>query len=169
MFADTGISCYFVMILLLFRTLITGMVSGSIVAFNIDFNRWHYEHQNRYWGATDPRSRKQEWRVKRNAYQPVTELCCRRSTEHGRDPVGRSMLTLLKNKVRLHVFIWPLKLFVCCWTSWTHFLLVFMSYLSTSWCFSPNESSRSVVLGKERLNLRQHNNRVKLIKHTLSF
>lgn len=33
----------------LHRTLITGMVSGSIVAFNIDFNRWHYEHQNRYW------------------------------------------------------------------------------------------------------------------------
>lgn len=33
---------------LLLRTLITGMVSGSIVAFNIDFNRWHYEHQNRY-------------------------------------------------------------------------------------------------------------------------
>lgn len=31
-----------------FRTLITGMASGSIVAFNIDFNRWHYEHQNRY-------------------------------------------------------------------------------------------------------------------------
>lgn len=31
------------------RTLITGMASGSIVAFNIDFNRWHYEHQNRYW------------------------------------------------------------------------------------------------------------------------
>ncbi|XP_044057369.1 neurobeachin isoform X8 [Siniperca chuatsi] len=30
------------------RTLITGMVSGSIVAFNIDFNRWHYEHQNRF-------------------------------------------------------------------------------------------------------------------------
>lgn len=30
------------------RTLITGMVSGSIVAFNIDFNRWHYEHQSRY-------------------------------------------------------------------------------------------------------------------------
>uniref|UniRef100_A0A672P2W7 Neurobeachin-like n=1 Tax=Sinocyclocheilus grahami TaxID=75366 RepID=A0A672P2W7_SINGR len=30
------------------RTLITGMASGSIVAFNIDFNRWHYEHQNRY-------------------------------------------------------------------------------------------------------------------------
>ncbi|KAM6987921.1 neurobeachin [Tautogolabrus adspersus] len=30
------------------RTLITGMVSGSVVAFNIDFNRWHYEHQNRY-------------------------------------------------------------------------------------------------------------------------
>ncbi|KAG7263313.1 hypothetical protein CRUP_012286 [Coryphaenoides rupestris] len=29
-------------------TLITGMASGSIVAFNIDFNRWHYEHQNRY-------------------------------------------------------------------------------------------------------------------------
>ncbi|KAE8287423.1 Neurobeachin Lysosomal-trafficking regulator 2 Protein BCL8B [Larimichthys crocea] len=29
------------------RTLITGMASGSIVAFNIDFNRWHYEHQNR--------------------------------------------------------------------------------------------------------------------------
>ncbi|XP_028818585.1 neurobeachin isoform X5 [Denticeps clupeoides] len=28
------------------RTLITGMASGSIVAFNIDFNRWHYEHQN---------------------------------------------------------------------------------------------------------------------------
>lgn len=25
------------------------MVSGSIVAFNIDFNRWHYEHQSRYW------------------------------------------------------------------------------------------------------------------------
>lgn len=34
-----------------FRTLITGMASGSIVAFNIDFNRWHYEHQNRYWSA----------------------------------------------------------------------------------------------------------------------
>lgn len=33
------------------RTLITGMASGSIVAFNIDFNRWHYEHQNRYWGG----------------------------------------------------------------------------------------------------------------------
>ncbi len=31
------------------RTLITGMASGSIVAFNIDFNRWHFEHQNRYW------------------------------------------------------------------------------------------------------------------------
>nr|XP_040026827.1 neurobeachin isoform X2 [Gasterosteus aculeatus aculeatus] len=30
------------------RTLITGMASGSIVAFNIDFNRWHHEHQNRY-------------------------------------------------------------------------------------------------------------------------
>uniref|UniRef100_A0A8C7ZYH2 Neurobeachin b n=1 Tax=Oryzias sinensis TaxID=183150 RepID=A0A8C7ZYH2_9TELE len=30
------------------RTLITGMASGSIVAFNIDFNRWHYEHQNGY-------------------------------------------------------------------------------------------------------------------------
>lgn len=27
------------------------MASGSIVAFNIDFNRWHYEHQNRYWGG----------------------------------------------------------------------------------------------------------------------
>nr|XP_009290100.1 neurobeachin isoform X6 [Danio rerio] len=30
------------------RTLVTGMASGSIVAFNIDFNRWHFEHQNRY-------------------------------------------------------------------------------------------------------------------------
>ncbi|XP_077064158.1 neurobeachin isoform X5 [Siphateles boraxobius] len=30
------------------RTLTTGMASGSIVAFNIDFNRWHFEHQNRY-------------------------------------------------------------------------------------------------------------------------
>ncbi|XP_054650005.1 neurobeachin-like isoform X3 [Dunckerocampus dactyliophorus] len=30
------------------RTLITGMASGSIVAFHIDFNRWHYEHQQRY-------------------------------------------------------------------------------------------------------------------------
>uniref|UniRef100_H2LFI6 Neurobeachin n=1 Tax=Oryzias latipes TaxID=8090 RepID=H2LFI6_ORYLA len=30
------------------RTLITGMASGSIVAFNIDFNRWHYEHQTGY-------------------------------------------------------------------------------------------------------------------------
>ncbi|KAL0973092.1 hypothetical protein UPYG_G00198850 [Umbra pygmaea] len=30
------------------RTLITGMASGSIVAFNIDFNRWHHELQNRY-------------------------------------------------------------------------------------------------------------------------
>ncbi|XP_076833149.1 neurobeachin-like isoform X3 [Brachyhypopomus gauderio] len=30
------------------RTLITGMASGSIVAFNIDFNRWHYEHHKRY-------------------------------------------------------------------------------------------------------------------------
>ncbi|XP_034024289.1 neurobeachin [Thalassophryne amazonica] len=30
------------------RTLITGMASGSIVAFNIDFNRWHFEHRNRY-------------------------------------------------------------------------------------------------------------------------
>uniref|UniRef100_A0A671NRY6 Neurobeachin n=1 Tax=Sinocyclocheilus anshuiensis TaxID=1608454 RepID=A0A671NRY6_9TELE len=30
------------------RTLITGMASGSIVAFNIDFNRWHFEHQNGY-------------------------------------------------------------------------------------------------------------------------
>uniref|UniRef100_UPI00358F9AE2 neurobeachin-like n=1 Tax=Myxine glutinosa TaxID=7769 RepID=UPI00358F9AE2 len=30
------------------RTLVTGMASGSIVAFNIDFNRWHQEHQNRY-------------------------------------------------------------------------------------------------------------------------
>uniref|UniRef100_A0A8D3BMT0 Neurobeachin n=1 Tax=Scophthalmus maximus TaxID=52904 RepID=A0A8D3BMT0_SCOMX len=30
------------------RTLVTGMASGSIVAFNIDFNRWHYEHHNRY-------------------------------------------------------------------------------------------------------------------------
>nr|XP_055052929.1 neurobeachin isoform X1 [Misgurnus anguillicaudatus] len=30
------------------RTLVTGMASGSFVAFNIDFNRWHIEHQNRY-------------------------------------------------------------------------------------------------------------------------
>ncbi|XP_048840018.1 neurobeachin a isoform X3 [Brienomyrus brachyistius] len=37
------------------RTLITGMASGSIVAFNIDFNRWHYEHQNRYLYRGHPR------------------------------------------------------------------------------------------------------------------
>ncbi|XP_030632108.1 neurobeachin isoform X2 [Chanos chanos] len=30
------------------RTLVTGMASGSIVAFNIDFSRWHFEHQNRF-------------------------------------------------------------------------------------------------------------------------
>lgn len=41
------------------RTLITGMVSGSIVAFNIDFNRWHYEHQSRYWELTGYGSRLQ--------------------------------------------------------------------------------------------------------------
>lgn len=44
-----------------------------------------------------------------------------------------------------------LLLFVCRWTIWTHILLVFMSYLSTSWCISPTESSRSVALGRERL------------------
>ena len=44
LFTDAGISC----LGLVLRTLITGMVSGSIVAFNIDFNRWHHEHQNRY-------------------------------------------------------------------------------------------------------------------------
>ncbi|RXN02560.1 neurobeachin isoform X1 [Labeo rohita] len=36
------------------RTLITGMASGSIVAFNIDFNRWHFEHQNRPLGKKLP-------------------------------------------------------------------------------------------------------------------
>ena len=30
------------------RTLVTGMASGSIVAFNIDFNRWHCEQHSRY-------------------------------------------------------------------------------------------------------------------------
>lgn len=44
--ADVFLPCF-----LPHRTLITGMASGSIVAFNIDFNRWHYEHQNRYWGG----------------------------------------------------------------------------------------------------------------------
>lgn len=39
------------------RTLITGMASGSIVAFNIDFNRWHYEHQNRYWAVVGSSNR----------------------------------------------------------------------------------------------------------------
>ncbi|MFT7815131.1 lipopolysaccharide-responsive and beige-like anchor protein [Arapaima gigas] len=29
------------------RCIITGMASGSIVLFYIDFNRWHYEHQSR--------------------------------------------------------------------------------------------------------------------------
>uniref|UniRef100_H2YT35 BEACH-type PH domain-containing protein n=1 Tax=Ciona savignyi TaxID=51511 RepID=H2YT35_CIOSA len=28
------------------KTVITGMTSGSIVAFHINFNRWHYEYQN---------------------------------------------------------------------------------------------------------------------------
>lgn len=99
-------------------TQITGMVSGSIVAFNIDFNRWHYEHQNRYWAETDPRGRRRVWRVKRNTYQPVTELCCRRSTEHGRDPVSwrTSAWWLIKNKVRFHVFTRPLRR-TCCYSS----------------------------------------------------
>lgn len=48
-FTTTHIYFYFFLFLFLHRTLITGMVSGSIVAFNIDFNRWHQEHQNRYW------------------------------------------------------------------------------------------------------------------------
>lgn len=50
LFADAGIFW----LGLVLRTLITGMVSGSIVAFNIDFNRWHHEHQNKYWAGTDP-------------------------------------------------------------------------------------------------------------------
>ncbi len=54
---------------LISRTLITGMVSGSIVAFNIDFNRWHYEHQNRYWAEMNPRCRKRVWRIKKNRLQ----------------------------------------------------------------------------------------------------
>lgn len=54
-----------VMLLLPFRTLITGMASGSIVAFNIDFNRWHYEHQNGYWREM----RSAEVRGQRNIYQ----------------------------------------------------------------------------------------------------
>lgn len=53
----------------LFRTLITGMVSGSIVAFNIDFNRWHYEHQNRYWEQTDAGN----GRVERSVHRQVSQ------------------------------------------------------------------------------------------------
>ncbi|XP_077976450.1 neurobeachin-like isoform X2 [Styela clava] len=30
------------------KTVITGMTSGSIVAFRIDFNKWHHEFQNKY-------------------------------------------------------------------------------------------------------------------------
>lgn len=46
------------------RTLITGMASGSIVAFNIDFNRWHYEHQNRYWRQMKNQKPSQSWEHK---------------------------------------------------------------------------------------------------------
>lgn len=58
------------------------MASGSIVAFNIDFNRWHYEHQNRYW-----------WEIPSKRFatlkdQPVTTLGNRRLKEHRRGHVN---------------------------------------------------------------------------------
>lgn len=133
---------------LLLRTLITGMVSGSIVAFNIDFNRWHYEHQNRYWSQTDPRNRRQVWSRETPTNQAVL-LTIHRARKRSSGLGNNSMVvTLLKIRVSLHVIIWPLRR-TCCWTIWTHFLLVFMSYLNTSWCISTTKSSRSVVLGKE--------------------
>lgn len=36
---------------------------------------------------TDPQSRRQVKRVKRNTYRPVTQLCCRRPTELVEDHV----------------------------------------------------------------------------------
>lgn len=42
------------------------------------------------------------WRIKRNAYQPVTEPCCRGS----KDAEGTSLMV---NCVFLHAFIWPLR------------------------------------------------------------
>lgn len=56
------------------RTLITGMASGSIVAFNIDFNRWHYEHQNRYWGGRHEEEEDGEGRGGREGEEDA--LCC---------------------------------------------------------------------------------------------
>lgn len=110
LFTDTD----FVFLLLL-RTLITGMVSGSIVAFNIDFNRWHYEHQNRYWSQTDPRDRRQVWSRETPTNQAVL-LTIHRARKRSSELGNNSMVvTLLKIRVSLHVFIWPLRR-TCCWT-----------------------------------------------------
>ena len=33
----------------IFRFLLAGLATGTIVVFHIDFNRWHHEFQQRYW------------------------------------------------------------------------------------------------------------------------
>lgn len=141
------------MVVLISRTLITGMVSGSIVAFNIDFNRWHYEHQNRYWVEINPCGRKQVGRIKGKHQQTRGRAVLRkiqRAWKRSSVLQNISMVMLINNKVWLRVFILP-PWQTCCWTIWTHFLLVFMSYQSSSWYISPAELSESVVVGNERL------------------
>lgn len=74
------------------RTLITGMASGSIVAFNIDFNRWHYEHQNRYWGGQH-----EEEEERRTRGRGGDSFCCVSATQGKlQAPRGRKHLPDLR-------------------------------------------------------------------------
>lgn len=73
------------------RTLITGMASGSIVAFNIDFNRWHYEHQNRYWGGQREEEEDGEKRKKQEGEEVMhSAVYLRRAGGKPQVPRGRN-------------------------------------------------------------------------------
>lgn len=117
----------------LYRTLITGMVSGSIVAFNIDFNRWHYEHQNRYWEHTD--AGKREGGEKRSPSY-VTEHAL--STKP--DPADRRTSGMWRD---VSSFTWAEANLIASQTG-PIFPLVFVSYQSTS----RTEASGSVIVAK---------------------
>lgn len=84
------------------RTLITGMASGSIVAFNIDFNRWHYEHQNRYWGGPREEEEAREGGEKNKRERRWSILLCICNT-------GKQVLRGMKNKYRTLGSIPPVK------------------------------------------------------------
>lgn len=81
------------------RTLITGMASGSIVAFNIDFNRWHFEHQNRYWerSANQPRMVTCHYRKWCSNRKHVEWKKLKKSQQFKRSQLLEQMYTCLKH------------------------------------------------------------------------